>query len=400
MSDLKTQLGDYFDNVVERLDVEDIFEQQVDGSRVQPVQPRTPRRVVPGWVYGVAAAVAILLMGVVGLLVGNGSNVADNQTSTSSQVLDPGSPLAVAESFMEAWVAGDGDAVAAMVTSDVLVDGREPEMLPALHDWYRAVGQKFQNEGCELRTITFKTFQGVSCEYTFENELTRALGREPVTGDFFFYIGPGRIERASVLGDQPDYHVIGEMFRDWVLINHPDDFERMFGGLGPLLDPTSIALWERYTDELTASPGAAARFFREQETRVEASWEYLDQAQAICKAATDQFRAAEAELGLDQGYFGLVDIAAGYEALVRISEEALAEMRALPQPPEAARGPFRVFYALADLSLDIQRQTAAAASAGDNARVEMLSAEGLELAHQMDGLPYDLQRCPVYQPGG
>ncbi|HLF61998.1 MAG TPA: hypothetical protein VI980_12560, partial [Acidimicrobiia bacterium] len=128
MSDLKTQLGDYFDNVVERLDVEDIFEQQVDGSRVQPVQPRTPRRVVPGWVYGVAAAVAILLMGVVGLLVGNGSNVADNQTSTSSQVLDPGSPLAVAESFMEAWVAGDGDAVAAMVTSDVLVDGREPEM--------------------------------------------------------------------------------------------------------------------------------------------------------------------------------------------------------------------------------------------------------------------------------
>jgi hypothetical protein len=49
MSDVKTQLGVYFDQVVERLDVVDIFEQQVDGSRVQPVQPRTPPRRFPSW---------------------------------------------------------------------------------------------------------------------------------------------------------------------------------------------------------------------------------------------------------------------------------------------------------------------------------------------------------------
>ena len=61
MLDLKAQLGDYLDHVVERIDVDDIFDELVGVPPVQPVQPRVPRRTVPQWVYGVAAAAAVLI---------------------------------------------------------------------------------------------------------------------------------------------------------------------------------------------------------------------------------------------------------------------------------------------------------------------------------------------------
>jgi hypothetical protein len=406
MSDLKTQLGDYFENVVERLDVEDIFEQQVDGSRVQPVQPRTPPRRFPGWVYGVAAAVAILLVGVVGLLVGNGSNVAENPTSTSTLSEDAASALGVAESFMEAWVAGDGEAVAAMFSADAPLDGQdEMRTIPALHDWYRAVGQEFHNGGCQLLTQAVLTFQRVGCTYTFENKLMRALGGEPVAERSVLYVGGGKIHRyigtgPFYMGSGPFSETFVGTLAEWVLINHPDDFERMYldGRSSPLLDATSIALWEQYTDEFTASPGAAIQFLSKWETEARARGDYIMQAHAICWAATDRKDAVEAELGFGRGYPEtselLPEIAAMDEAIARISEEAVAEMRALPAP-DTARALLNEFYRLATQTIDIHRQTAAATLAGDAALVEILGWQRVDLTHKTDQF---LMLCPVELP--
>ena len=86
MLDLKAQLGDYLDHVVERIDVDDIFDELVGVPPVQPVQPRGPRRTVPQWVYGVAAAAAVLLfVGGVAWLVRSGAPIdpVDQPTVTT-----------------------------------------------------------------------------------------------------------------------------------------------------------------------------------------------------------------------------------------------------------------------------------------------------------------------------
>jgi hypothetical protein len=76
MLDLKAQLGDYLDHVVERIDVDDIFDELVGVPPVRPVRPRVPRRTVPRWVYGIAAAAAVLLfVGGVTWLVRSGAPI-------------------------------------------------------------------------------------------------------------------------------------------------------------------------------------------------------------------------------------------------------------------------------------------------------------------------------------
>lgn len=402
MSDLKTQLGDYFDNVVERLDLDAIFEQQVDGSRVQPVQPRTapPRR--PGWVYGAAAAVVILLLGVFGSLFGNGPDVADNQTSTSISSQDSAAALGVAEAFMEAWVAGDGDAVVGMFSAEATIDGVETRRLQPLRDWYRALGSEFQSGGCYLRS-NLSGPTTVLCDYRYQNKLARALGREPVAGSFELFVDSGRIAYVGGAGGEGGiwgksaFISVYDMFMEWVLINHPDDMERMYAGSRPLLDPTSIALWEQHTDELAGSSQALAQFFTQWEAGLEAGaearHEYLVQAWEICSTVTPKLEAALAGTGLDQGIFGPGDAAAVSQALIPISEEALAEMRALPPPPESARGLLNRFYWLFEQAIETDRQVVAAAEANDAARVKLLGFVGLDLVHQIDNINLGFGKC-------
>ena len=92
MPDLKTQLGDYLDQVVERLTVEDIFEQEADIPLLEPARPRTLSRSLPGWLYGVGAALAILLVGVVGFLTVNQAAPDGEQITGPSTTVDTNLP--------------------------------------------------------------------------------------------------------------------------------------------------------------------------------------------------------------------------------------------------------------------------------------------------------------------
>jgi hypothetical protein len=69
-------------------------------------------------------------------------------------------------------------------------------------------------------------------------------------------------------------------------------------------------------------------------------------------------------------------------------------MRAQPAP-DTARGLFNEFYRLVEQTVDIHRQTAAAASAGDTALVETLGLARIELTHKTDQF---LMLCPVELP--
>jgi len=62
MLDLKTQLGEYLDHVVQRVDLEDLLEQRADTEPVRPIVPRKAPFQVPGWSYAAAAAVIVLLL--------------------------------------------------------------------------------------------------------------------------------------------------------------------------------------------------------------------------------------------------------------------------------------------------------------------------------------------------
>jgi hypothetical protein len=130
--------------------------------------------------------------------------------------------------------------------------------------------------------------------------------------------------------------------------------------------------------------------------------QYIARASAICDAASGRFHAAEEELGLPG--LGFEDIEAWNEAAARFSEEAIAELRALP-PPKADRAGFIEFYSLLEQQTSVLHQTAEAAwnhdatlaEELDKRRVELIHRR-VELIHHKDGFEPDLQGCPVDLP--
>ncbi len=81
MLDLKQQVGDYLEHVVQRVDLDDVTERPIG---LEPVRPLEPRDVAPirwRWVYGVAAAVIVLAVAGLMLWLTN--------TTPESDVIDP-----------------------------------------------------------------------------------------------------------------------------------------------------------------------------------------------------------------------------------------------------------------------------------------------------------------------
>jgi hypothetical protein len=125
---------------------------------------------------------------------------------------------------------------------------------------------------------------------------------------------------------------------------------------------------------------------------------YIAGVDAICTAATARFRAVPPKLDGTE----LEQISAWSETAARASEEALAELRALP-PPKADRGRVNPILSFMEQQTDVLHQVA---SAGGTARVRTLGEERIHLTHQKDGLVYRLAslwgvspealyRCPV-----
>jgi hypothetical protein len=284
--------------------------------------------------------------------------------------------LAVGEAFMEAWVDGDGEAAAAMFAPEGTFDGFQPTIFPALHDWFRAGGWTFGGGGCGRHGGYGEPgarLDVVGCGFTFENDLTRALGIRPVPKDLSIAIEAGRIEtawfggggdcchnmfgspdplRRDLTGPGPDlFGAVWDMFIEWLSSNHPEDFGRMYDpDYGypvpgyPILDPASIELWERYTDEFVASP----QELRDSFTGWMATQSFEVQAGRICMTATEEFWATKRADNLHGAEF--------YPALADASEETLAELRALPLETEADRATMEAFVPLAERWIELFRE--------------------------------------------
>jgi len=62
MLDLSTQLRDYLDETAPPVELEEIFTKPVGEEPVRPIERRQPKRLLPRWAFGAAAAVVILLL--------------------------------------------------------------------------------------------------------------------------------------------------------------------------------------------------------------------------------------------------------------------------------------------------------------------------------------------------
>ena len=190
----------------------------------------------------------------------------------------------------------------------------------------------------------------VSCEYTVENDLTRAFGTGPVAGTLFLDIDGGTVSGVVDDLNVAAYEDIWKAFADWVRTNHPDDVDRMyaFAAGHALVDPISIALWSRHAGEFVESGGA-----------------YLARARAICTKAHETYdiTAGEAE-----------SEAADFTLAADILEDAVVELRSLPAP-EAAGERFDRGYTVLGHLVDSLRQLAADTAATTAANGPASSAD-------------------------
>ena len=302
-----------------------------DTGQVEENRPVRPRLLA-------VTAAAVIAIGGLALMPDQHEVPESSLLDQDSVLIDPASPRAVAESFMDAWVRGDFEATAALFSPEGTFLHQSPGnsqqlSLDVLQDGSWAVGWKFQNEGCALYSSAGRLF---SCAYSYETELTRGLGMEPPRGSFLLFITDGGIRWVV---DQPieGQDDVWTTFLNWIWNNHPDDFDRMSGDgsvgapaiaafAGQLrVDQTSRALWEEYTAEFIASARAEKA-------------EYVALVSAICAAAhtrlDEELQAAGSE-----------GIAAYEKAARRVMGDTLRKLRA-SRPPEIIQARFDHLYGL------------------------------------------------------
>ncbi len=122
------------------------------------------------------------------------------------------------------------------------------------------------------------------------------------------------------------------------------------------------------------------------------SEQYTEGAEAICREASERLSAVLADF-YTPGAFDIDDVEAFQVIAAHISEETLAELRALPVP-QTDRAGLEKEYALREREIELMRQVAAARVAGDIARADDLIEKRVALTHErQDGtLP---SACPV-----
>jgi hypothetical protein len=323
----------------------------------------------------VAAAAAVLAIAVSVAVVASRHDTTRTEVPVGpdpTPTTGPAAYVAAADSFMDAWVAGDGDAVVALIgdprtipedesvpedpfwqvhlgSIDVLGDDlpwmgapaaiRDVAALPALHDWFRAVGWEFHRGPCRL-VDPFRPDGGtVACNYTYENDLTRAVGRAPVTELFALDVVDDQVWTISGRMFDADAD-LWQMFSDWVRSEHPDDFAAMYDANtappNPRLDAASIALWERHVDDFVSSPEAHQPPSADAPTRAQ----FGARARMICAAAA-----------LEAPWWG------PHEGMARASQNAMEQLRALPRPEEDATQIDQLFSLLEEYNRHVVADT-------------------------------------------
>ena len=232
-----------------------------------------------GWLIAAAAFAAVIIIGaVIGLIATGRDEVepvappttqAAPTTTAAPPTTEAPAPLEIAAAFVEALNNYDGAAMEALLSPGATIDGglaAIPSDFPRVADYERALGTTFSLGECrQVDRAGASITVGVSCEYTFENDWSRALGidlpqrlPEETPGNLYtFQIADGEITRLEARVTQAFFTRVLLPFVEWLEQAHPDDVDLMFvvgprapwPGNRPLMNPDALALWERYSKE-------------------------------------------------------------------------------------------------------------------------------------------------------
>ena len=185
------------------------------------------------------------------------------ESSASATVAPPAAPdsqeaIALAQRFVEARDAWDGEAVRALVADDAVIDDfavSSPDDYIAGAEIDRATGWRYMQPECTA-IVPGPPIQ-VSCTYTMQNAWSEALGVGPFTGsNFRFVIADGQIQQVTHIFDVSEFDPeVWAIFQEWLSATHPDDVGVMFDANSGnfSLTPEAIALFEQHTTEFVAS---------------------------------------------------------------------------------------------------------------------------------------------------
>ena len=269
--------------------------------------------------------------------------------------------IAVGKAFAQAWVARDGEAAAATfsprgrsmgsgrrssprsMTGSARADGRSGTQVAGSKGGASARRRRLQLHVRERpHPDAGYATEGFTLSFVMDAGRieTAWFGGGGVCGQQFGSPDPGRVDLFGPVWD---------MFIEWISSNHPEDFDRMYDpDYGypipgyPILDATSIRLWEQYTDEFVAlPPGSFTEWLANQSFEV--------RARRICLSNTKEFWETD---GSGRDLHGRAFDA----GLANVSEETLAELRALPLRTEADRAAMDAFVPLAEQWIELWRQ--------------------------------------------
>ncbi|HEY6628422.1 MAG TPA: hypothetical protein VI193_05540, partial [Acidimicrobiia bacterium] len=191
------------------------------------------------WVAAGLAAVGALALGIA-LRIGDGE----------------GSPVSVANAFMEARDNLDADTIEALFAPDVPISDGFIETIDQYRlyfDWLRASNWRWDIGTCaEASTGPGGTL--VRCDYVSENDWTRALSHSPISGFIEILVADDEITGLVHTGEIAQFDEIWDTVTDWIAANHPDTVDQVLTPdlRRPVLDANSVALWEQYTEEYVA----------------------------------------------------------------------------------------------------------------------------------------------------
>jgi len=210
---------------------------------------RGPRR---RFVYGLAAAVAVLIVGTLTWI----AFIDDGESPVAA-------PVDIGRSFIEAQDAWDAEAAIALFAPNKLATGflTVVEEFPSYYAWLETLDWRYTAEECNQVAVGPPV--EVTCSYSYENAWTQALGVGPYSGSSMrFFIADGQIQQLNnTFITNTGFSVQAwEVFTDWVSDTHPENLNVIID-LGiegrtadvPIVTPEALVLWEQYTNEFVAS---------------------------------------------------------------------------------------------------------------------------------------------------
>lgn len=253
MVDLSTQLRDYLDATAPAVEVEDIFAAPIGDGPVRPLQPRRTPRVFAGMAYGVAAAIAVLVLvgGMAWLLRVDPTTppatpaastvapttIADTTAAPTTTLQGFGTEDArdVATAYFEAYNEGDFDAVVALFDPDAtfssLLGPLDRASWEQLLAWNAAQGTSLSPPSCLLADQVVGVSVRLICSHNNIDALVQAVDSPAVPIRLTLVITPdGIVDWKSMLDDPsgpvgeraPDFNEAGIPFSEWMMTHHPD----------------------------------------------------------------------------------------------------------------------------------------------------------------------------------